>query len=97
MVLYIEEEVHNITILNNIFFSFDTHFTGLFNRSLRTIFNVIVILYNLSTNETFLKVGVNNTCTLGSFPSLAESPRSQSSYRDFISRGAEKSSLTESP
>ena len=36
--------------------------------------DVVVVLDNLGTDETLFKVGVDDTCTLGCLPSLAEGP-----------------------
>ena len=74
MRLYIKSKVHDVTILDNIVLAFNTKFSSFTDSCFRTIFNVIVVLNNLCTDESFLKVSVDNTGTLWGFPSLMEGP-----------------------
>src|SRR3989338_2228366 len=57
--LYIEAEVHNITIFHYIFLSFDAEFTGFFHSSFIPKSDKIVVLHYFGTNKSFFKIRVN--------------------------------------
>ena len=73
--LYIETEMHDISILHNIFLTFDAHLSGLFNSSLGAISDIILVLDHLGTDKSFLEVRMDNTGALRSFPAFMERPR----------------------
>ena len=68
--LYIETEMHDISILHNIFLTFDAHLSGLFNSSLGAISDIILVLDHLGTDKSFFEVRMDNTGALRSFPAL---------------------------
>ena len=68
--LYIETEMHDISILYYVFFSFNTQFSGFFDSSLRAILKEVFVFDNFGTDKTFLKVGMDHSGTLWSFPSF---------------------------
>ena len=70
----IEPEVHNVSILHHIVFALDTQFSGLAHGSFRTVSKVIFIFNHFGSDESFLKVGVDNACTLRSLPASMVSP-----------------------
>ena len=73
--LYVKTEVHNIAVFHDIFFTFHAHFTSFFYFSLTAISNKIIISDYLSTNKSFLKIGVNYPCGLRGSVSLMNRPR----------------------
>lgn len=72
--LYIETEMHDISILYYVFFSFNTQFSGFFDSSLRAILKEVFVFDNFGTDKTFLKVGMDHSGTLWSFPSFFVGP-----------------------
>ena len=69
-----ETEVHDVTVLYYVFFTFHAHFSSLFHGGFRTIFNVVFVLDYLGTDKSFLEIGVDDSCTLGGFPSFTIGP-----------------------
>lgn len=78
--LYVESEVHDVAVLNDILFAFDAHFAGLFASRFRAESNVIVVLDNFGAYKAFFKVGVNNAGALGGFASLVVGPSTHFLY-----------------
>ena len=72
--LHIKPEVHDISVLNDVLFTFHVHFAGFFHSSFRTVMNEIVIFNDFGANETFFKIGVNNSGALRGFPTLVKCP-----------------------
>ena len=72
--LYVESEMHDVAILNNIFFPFNIQFPGLFAGLLRLIFEKIVVFDYLGTDEASFKVGVDNPGGLRGLSALPEGP-----------------------
>ena len=60
--------MHDVAVLHHIVLAFDAHLTSLANGSFGAILDVVVVLDDLGTNETFLEVGVDDTSTLRSLP-----------------------------
>ena len=72
--LHIKSKMHNIAVLHNVFFSFDTHFACLFTCRFRTKRSIVFKLNYFCTYKTFFKIGMNNTGGLWCSISIAESP-----------------------
>ncbi len=66
--------MHDVAVLNNVFFAFDTHFAGFFYSCFTTKSDIIVIFDYFGTNETFFKVGVDYTRALWCFRATHECP-----------------------
>ena len=67
--------MHDISILHNIFLTFNAHLSGLFNSSLGAISDIILVLDHLGADEPLFEIGVDNTGALRSFPAFMERPR----------------------
>ena len=72
--LYVETEVHYVTVLYNIILAFHVEFTGITYGCFGTKLNVIIVLDYLGTDKAFLKIGMDNACALRGFPTLAVGP-----------------------
>ena len=72
--LNIESEMHYITVLNDVFLSLYAHLTGFAHSSFTAVFDIVIVFYHLSTDETLLEIRMDDAGTLGSLPSLAERP-----------------------
>ena len=70
----VETENYDVTVLKNIVFTFDVHFSGLLDCSLTAVVNIVIIFYNLGADEASLKVGMNDSGALGCLAALAECP-----------------------
>ena len=66
--------MHDIAVLNDIFFSLDTHLSGFFYSRFRTVGNIILIFDDFGADKAFFKVGMDHTGALRGFPSFMESP-----------------------
>ena len=66
--------MHDITVLHDVILTFDAHLAGFANGCFRAIADVIVVLDDLSTDETLLEVGVNDAGTLWSLPATLVGP-----------------------
>lgn len=66
--------MHDIAVLNDIFFSLDTHLSGFFYSRFRTVGNIILIFDDFGADKAFFEVGMDHTGTLRGFPSFMESP-----------------------
>jgi hypothetical protein len=69
-------EVNNIPNLNDVFPGFESPFTSFFGTILSLVANVVIARNHLCTDETFLKVYMNDTGRLGSSGFLLYSPGS---------------------
>ena len=56
--------MHDISILHNIFLTFNAHLSGLFNSSLGAISDIILVLDHLGTDKSFFEVRMDNTGAL---------------------------------
>ena len=66
--------MHDIAVLNDIFFSLDTHLSGFFYSRFRTVRNIILIFDDFGADKAFFEVGMDHTGALRGFPSFMESP-----------------------
>ena len=66
--------MHYVAVLNDIVLAFNTQFSCFPYSRLGAKLNVVVVLDYLGADETFLEVGVDDTCTLRSLPSLVVGP-----------------------
>ena len=66
--------MHDIAVLNDIFFSLDTHLSGFFYSRFRTVGNIILIFDDFGADKAFFEVGMDHTGTLRSFPTFLVSP-----------------------
>ena len=62
--LYIKAEMHDISVLNYIFFSFYAHFSGFAYGCLRTIFYIVFVFDYFGTDKSFFEVSVDYSCLL---------------------------------
>ena len=65
--LHVEEEVHDIAVLDHVVLSLDSHLSGFADSALASEGHVVVILYNLRTDKAFLKIRMDYAGTLRSF------------------------------
>ena len=72
--LYVEAEVHDVSVLHDVVLALDRHATSLLDSRLRAVVDVVLILNHLSTYEATLEVGVYDARTLRSLASLDKSP-----------------------
>ena len=56
--------MHDIAVLNDIFFSLDTHLSGFFYSRFRTVGNIILIFDDFGADKAFFKVGMDHTGAL---------------------------------
>jgi hypothetical protein len=74
MSLYIKPEVHDISVLHDIIFSFYIHFSGFFTGCFRSVLDIVVIFDDFCPDKTFFEIGVNDTCALRSFTAFKVGP-----------------------
>ena len=60
--------MHDIAVLNDIFFSLDTHLSGFFYSRFRTVGNIILIFDDFGADKAFFEVGMDHTGTLRGYP-----------------------------
>ena len=72
--LHIKSEVHDIAVLYDVVFTFDTYFAGLATGGLTTEGNVVGIFDDLGAYEAAFEIGVYHTCALRSLLSVAKCP-----------------------
>ena len=72
--LYVKEEVHDVTVLNHIFLALDTKLTCSTAGSLRLESDEIFILDHLGTDETLLEVCVDHTGSLRCLVTYIDGP-----------------------
>lgn len=74
--LYVKPEVHDITIMDDIFFAFHRHLARFLHSMFRPEFQVIVVFDDFGTDEAAFKIGMNNAGCLGCFGALTDGPGS---------------------
>ena len=52
--------MHDIAVLNDIFFSLDTHLSGFFYSRFRTVGNIILIFDDFGADKAFFEVGMDH-------------------------------------
>ena len=67
--------MHDVAILHDILLAFHREFSCLAHSSLGAIFDVVVVLDDLGTDEALLEVCVDDPGTLRSLPALVIGPR----------------------
>src|SRR5690625_6454928 len=72
--LYVESEVHYITILYDIILPFYSHFSSFLDSSLRSVFYKILIADHLSSDKTNFKIRMDYTSSVGSFGPFEHCP-----------------------
>ena len=65
--LYIEAEVHDVAIGNNILLAFDSHFACFAYGCLAAEVHIVIVFDYFGTDKALFKVGVNYAGTAGSF------------------------------
>ena len=65
--LYVETEVHDVTVLHDVFFAFYAQFSSFFHCCFRTVPDIIIVFYHFRTDESFFKIGMDHTGTLRGF------------------------------
>ena len=73
-ILYVETEMHDVAILRYIVFSFDVHLAGLFAGGFLAVMDVIFVFDYFGADKSFFKVGVDDSCALGSFAAFQVGP-----------------------
>src|SRR5690349_2867350 len=66
--------MHDVAICNNISLTFYTQFTSLLTSRFRTVLYEVFIFDNFRTDKSFLKITVNNTCSLWRCESKCDGP-----------------------
>ena len=66
----VEPEVHDISILHHVFFAFHAQLSGFAYGGLAAILDEVFVLDNFGTDESFFKVGMDNSGALRSFPAF---------------------------
>ena len=66
--------MHNIAVLYDIIFALNTEFAGGTARRFAAKSDEIIVFDYLRPNETALKIGMDNACTLRGFASCFERP-----------------------
>ena len=66
--------MHDIAVLHDIFLTLNAHLACLTDSSLRAILDIVVILDDLSADKALFEIGVDNTSTLRSLPTLLLGP-----------------------
>ena len=72
--LNVEAEVHDITVLYDVFLALYCELACFAYSSFGAVFDVVFVLDDLGTDESLLKVGVDDTCALRCLPSLVVGP-----------------------
>ena len=62
--------MHDITILNHVILTLNTHLSCLADSCLRSVLDIVLVFNYLSTNKAFLEVGMDDTTTLRSLPAF---------------------------
>lgn len=66
----VEPEVHDVSILHYVFFAFHAQLSGFAYGGLAAILDEVFVLDNFGADESFFKVGVDNSGTLRSLPAF---------------------------
>ena len=66
--------MHDIAVLNNVVLALDAHLACFADSGLRAILDIVVVLDDLGADKALLKVGVDDTRTLWSLPTLLIRP-----------------------
>ena len=66
--------MHDVAILHDVVLALDTHLASFTDCGLRTVAYIVIVLDDLCADETLLKVGVDDTSALRSFPTATEGP-----------------------
>lgn len=72
MSLYVESEVHDVSVLHYIFLAFHTQFSGFAHGGFTAVFDVVFVLDDFRADKTFLKVGVDNAGRIAGLSSLCD-------------------------
>ena len=59
--------MHYIAVLHDVFFAFHGHFTGLAHGCFSAERNIVVVFYDFGADESFFKIGMDDSCTFRSF------------------------------
>src|SRR5262249_913326 len=73
--LYIEQEVHDVAVLDDVVLALDAQLAGGLDRSLLAVLIEVVDGVDLGADEALLEVGVDHAGRLGSERALADRPR----------------------
>ena len=65
--LYIKTEVHHIPVLANVILTLDVDFAGFAAGGFTSVVHEVLKLDDFGTDETFLKIGMDDASTLGAF------------------------------
>ena len=55
-------DLHDVSVLHDVFFSFKAQQSFFFQRLLAAVFHEVVVVANFRSDEVFLQVGVNHAC-----------------------------------
>ena len=82
--LYVEEEVHDVTILDYVFLAFDSEFSGGAACGFRFEGDEVFVFDDLGADEAFFEVGVDHSGGLRGLVALVDGPCAA-----FVSSGGE--------
>ena len=74
MFLYVEAEVHDVSVLHYVFLAFHAQFSGFAYGGFAAILDVVFVFDDFGADETFLKVCMDDTGALRSFPAFTVGP-----------------------
>ena len=66
--------MHDVTILDDVVLTLDAHLASFADSSLGAILDIVVVLDDLSADKALFEIGVDNTSTLRSLPTLLIGP-----------------------
>ena len=66
--------MHNISVLYHIVLTLDTHLSGLTDGCFRTVLDIVVVLDDFRTDESFLEISMDDTSTMRSLPAYMIGP-----------------------
>ena len=72
--------MHDISILHNIFLTFNAHLSGLFNSSLGAISDIILVLDHLGTDKSFFEVRMDNNIPVNAPAPAVDSGKSDNLF-----------------
>jgi len=75
-ILHIKQEVHNVSVGNNVILAFCTHYSRSATGGFRFVLHKILVGDNFGTDKTLLKVCMNNPCRLRCLPPRMNRPSS---------------------
>ena len=72
--LNVEEEVHDVTVLDDVVFAFDAHLAGGADGSFGLVLDEVFVLDDLGTDEAAFEVCVDDACGAGGLVACDDGP-----------------------